>query len=145
MPMQLLFYRFIYLYFVIFLLYLYPFVALRELFRAKLDCLSSDFSSGEMIKDSSSFQSTQELKIEVQNRLENGQSKKNMEEEAVKTPSEHSSLFGLNDAADEFFDVSEPLDYDQSENGWNSDFAPEMYFQVLVTSYHFLILLGVRT
>ncbi|XP_022850998.1 protein ENHANCED DISEASE RESISTANCE 2-like isoform X1 [Olea europaea var. sylvestris] len=103
--------------------------SLRELFRAKLDCLSSDFSSGEMMKDSSSFQSTQELKIEVQNRLENGQSKKNMEEEAVKTPSEHSSLFGLNDAADEFFDVSEPLDYDQSENGWNSDFAPEMYFQ----------------
>lgn len=54
-----------------------------------------------------------------------------MEEQMVKTPSEHSSLVGLNDAADEFFDVSEPLDYDPSENGWSSDFGPESYSQVL--------------
>ncbi|KAL2471049.1 Pleckstrin-like proteiny (PH) and lipid-binding START domains-containing protein [Abeliophyllum distichum] len=103
--------------------------ALRELFRAKLDCLSSDFSSGELMRHSSLFQSKQELKVEVQTRLENGQSKENMEEEALKTPSEHSSLFGLNDAADEFFDVSDPLDYDQSENGWHSDFGPEIFSQ----------------
>ncbi|CAI9770817.1 unnamed protein product [Fraxinus pennsylvanica] len=104
-------------------------VALRELFRAKLDFLASDVSSGELMRDSSLLQSKQELKVEVQTRLENGQCKENMEEEAVKTPSEHSSLFGLNDTADEFFDVSEPLDYDQAANGWHSDFGPETYSQ----------------
>ena len=45
-----------------------------------------------------------------------------MEEESLKTPSEHSSLVGLNDPPDEYFDVSEPLDYDQSETGWQSDY-----------------------
>lgn len=50
-------------------------------------------------------------------------------EEVVKTPSDHASLVGLNDAADEFFDVSEPLEYDPSEDGWPSD--PETYAQVL--------------
>lgn len=28
-----------------------------------------------------------------------------------------------------FFDVPEPSDYDQLENGWSSDFDPEMYSQ----------------
>ncbi|KAL8506366.1 hypothetical protein ACS0TY_017299 [Phlomoides rotata] len=50
-------------------------------------------------------------------------------EEMVKSPSEHSSIVGLNDAADEFFDVPEPLDYDQSETSWPSDNGPEMYSQ----------------
>lgn len=73
-------------------------------------------------------QPVKELKVEVQARAENGQNK-DMEDDTVKTP--RSSLVGLNDAADEFFDVSEPLDYDQSENGWPSDFGQEMYSQVL--------------
>ncbi|KAL3530560.1 hypothetical protein ACH5RR_009882 [Cinchona calisaya] len=97
--------------------------ALRELFRAKLgDNLASDFLSGELIKESKLNQSGECLRIEVQNSLE---ARKSMEEEeVVKTPSEHASLLGLNDAADEFFDVSEPLDYDQSEDSW-----PETYSQ----------------
>ncbi|KAL6338598.1 hypothetical protein AAG906_021313 [Vitis piasezkii] len=37
--------------------------------------------------------------------------------EVDKTPSEHASLVGLNDAADEFFDVPEPSDSDLVENG----------------------------
>ncbi|KAI3461423.1 hypothetical protein Pfo_018086 [Paulownia fortunei] len=103
--------------------------ALRELFRAKLDCSSSDFSSGELMSNNSMQQTKKELKVEVQTRVENGKTREDMEEETVKTPSEHSSLVGLNDAADEFFDVSEPLDYDQSENGWPSDFGQEIYSQ----------------
>ncbi|KAK6138090.1 hypothetical protein DH2020_028180 [Rehmannia glutinosa] len=103
--------------------------ALRELFRAKLDCSSSDFSSGELMSNNSMQQTRKELKVEVQTRVEYGQNREVMEEEPVKTPSERSSLVGLNDASDEFFDVPEPLDYDQSENGWPSDFGPEIYSQ----------------
>lgn len=76
-------------------------------------------------------QKNMDLKVDVQNRVENGQNREDMEEESLKTPSEHSSLVGLNDATDEFFDVSEPLDYDQSETVWQSDYGPEMYSQVL--------------
>lgn len=74
----------------------------------------------------------EEVKVEVQNRLESRKNVADMEEEEmVNSPSEHASLMGLNDASDEFFDVSEPLDYDESENGWPSDFGPETYSQVL--------------
>lgn len=45
-----------------------------------------------------------------------------MEEESLKTPSEHSTLVGLNDPPDESFGLSEPLDYDRSETGWQSDY-----------------------
>ncbi|KAL0460709.1 UNVERIFIED_CONTAM: Protein-tyrosine sulfotransferase [Sesamum latifolium] len=103
--------------------------ALRELFKAKVDCSSSDFSSGEIMSNNSIQQSKKELKVEVQTRVENGQNWEDVEEETVKTPSERSSLVGLHDASDEFFDVSEPLDYDQSENGWPSDFGSEVYSQ----------------
>lgn len=103
--------------------------ALRELFRAKMDCTSSNFSSGELMSNSNVQQKKMDLKVDVQNRVENGQNREDMEEEVVKTPSEHSSLVGLNDATDEFFDVSEPLDYDQSETGWPSDYGLEMYSQ----------------
>ncbi|KAK4441186.1 protein ENHANCED DISEASE RESISTANCE 2 [Sesamum alatum] len=103
--------------------------ALRELFKAKVDCSSSDFSSGELTSNNSIQQSKKELKVEVQTRVENGQNCEDVEEETVKTPSERSSLVGLHDASDEFFDVPEPLDYDQSENGWPSDFGSEIYSQ----------------
>lgn len=100
--------------------------ALRELFSAKIgDYLPSDVS-GELVKSKRLCQVEEEIKLEVQTRLENGNNVADLEEEAVKTPS---SLLGLNDASDEFFDVSEPLDYDQSENGWSSDFGPETYSQ----------------
>ena len=49
--------------------------------------------------------------------------------EVDKTPSEHASLVGLNDVADELFDVPEPSDSDLVENGWLSDFGSEMYSQ----------------
>ncbi|XP_051120733.1 protein ENHANCED DISEASE RESISTANCE 2-like [Andrographis paniculata] len=98
--------------------------ALRELFRAKLDG-SSNFSSGELM----SSKCTQHTKVEVQTKVENGLNREVMEENTIISPSEHSSLVGLNDTSDEFFDVSEPLDYDQSENGWPSDFGPETYSQ----------------
>lgn len=104
------------------------FAALRELFSAKIgNYLPSDVS-GELIKSKRLCQVEEEIKLEVQTRLENGQSVADLEEEVVKTPS---SLMGLNDAADEFFDVSEPLDYDQTENDWSSDFGLETYSQVL--------------
>lgn len=80
------------------------------------------------MSNSSLQQKKMDLNIDVQNRVENGQNREDMEEEVVKTPS---SLVGLNDSPDEFFDVSEPLDYDQSETGWPSDYGPEMYSQVL--------------
>lgn len=106
---------------------------MRELFRAKLGNNSvSDFSSGELTKESRLHQIGEGLRIEVPTRLETRKSIDDAEgEEVVKTPSEHASLLGLNDAADEFFDVSEPLDYDQSENDWSSDFGSETYSQVV--------------
>ncbi|KAK4356374.1 hypothetical protein RND71_025345 [Anisodus tanguticus] len=100
--------------------------ALRELFSAKIgNYLPSDVS-GELVKSKRLRQVEEELKLEVQTRLENGKNVADLEEEVPKTPS---SLMGLNDAADEFFDVCEPLDYDQSENGWSADFGPETYSQ----------------
>ncbi|XP_057955414.1 protein ENHANCED DISEASE RESISTANCE 2 isoform X2 [Malania oleifera] len=105
--------------------------ALRELFRAKLgNCPSSDFSSGELTGDVRLPQGEEDSKFEDRTLAENGKTKDDIEEEvADKTPSEHASLVGLNDAADEFFDVSEPLDFVQSENSWPSDFDSEGYLQ----------------
>ncbi|KAG6436151.1 hypothetical protein SASPL_101035 [Salvia splendens] len=105
--------------------------ALRELFRTKVDCSSSYFSSGELIRNSTMQQKKMDLNVDVRTRMDNGTTREDVEEESLKTPSEHSSLVGLNDATDEFFDVSEPLDYDQSETGWQSDYGPERYSQVL--------------
>ncbi|CAN4100879.1 unnamed protein product [Withania somnifera] len=106
--------------------------ALREFFRAKLGDCSSLYILEEQVRDRRLHQ-LEEVKVEIQTRLENGKNMVNMEEEeeeeVAKAPSEHASLMGLNDASDEFFDVSEPLDNDQSENGWPSDFGPEMYSQ----------------
>lgn len=41
--------------------------------------------------------------------------------ELDQTQSEHASLVSLNDADDEFFDVLEPSDCDELENGWTPD------------------------
>lgn len=70
--------------------------------------------------------------VDMCTQIEAGKIKENMCEVMERAPSEHSSLVGLNDAADEFFDVPEPTDYDQSEDGWASDFGPEGYSQVCV-------------
>lgn len=107
----------------------FAFLALRELFRAKIGEYTSSDSSGELIRGRR-LHRIEENNVEAQTRVETGKHKEDMEEEVVKTPSEHASLTGLNDAADEFFDVPEPLDCEQSENGWASDFGPEMCSQV---------------
>jgi hypothetical protein len=113
------------------------FAALRELFKAKLgNCPSSDFSSGELVGNMRLHQIEGDQRIDVQTPTNDGMTKECMNEEVDKTPSEHASLVGLNDPADEFFDVPEPSDYDQLENGWSSDFDPEMYSQVpFITKY----------
>lgn len=124
--------------------------ALRELFKAKLgNCPSSDFSSGELVGNMRLHQIEGDQRIDVQTPTNDGMTKECMNEEVDKTPSEHASLVGLNDPADEFFDVPEPSDYDQLENGWSSDFDPEMYSQVpFITKYFPLltfILVGFAT
>ncbi|KAL5832882.1 hypothetical protein ACOSQ3_016556 [Xanthoceras sorbifolium] len=104
--------------------------ALRELFRAKQGNYSaSDFSSGELTRNIKLHQVEGSSVIDVPTSTENGKSKLNISEEVDKSPSEHASLVGLNDAADEFFDVPEPSDSDDLENGWTSDFGPEMCSQ----------------
>ncbi|KAK9185927.1 hypothetical protein WN943_026286 [Citrus x changshan-huyou] len=101
--------------------------ALRELFRAKQGNYSSpEFLSGELTRNMRMHQTDGNM---VQMPTEDGNSKKNTSEEVDQVSSEHASLVGLNDAADEFFDVPEPSDYDDSENGWTSDFGPEMNSQ----------------
>uniref|UniRef100_A0A2C9V1H6 START domain-containing protein n=1 Tax=Manihot esculenta TaxID=3983 RepID=A0A2C9V1H6_MANES len=60
---------------------------------------------------------------------DDGRSKEFLSEEVDKAPSEHASLVSLNDASDEFFDVPEPSDYGQAENGWSYDFGHEIYSQ----------------
>ena len=77
-------------------------------------------------------QSEEDSIVDMCTQIEAGKIKVNMSEGMERAPSEHSSLVGLNDAADEFFDVPEPTDYDQSEDGWTSDFGPEVYSQVCV-------------
>lgn len=115
------------------------FAALRELFRAKQGNYSSpEFLSGELTRNMRMHQTDGNM---VQMPTEDGNSKENTSEEVDQVSSEHASLVGLNDAADEFFDVPEPSEYDDSENGWTSDFGPEMNSQVPTLSYLFLFVL----
>ncbi|KAH7854579.1 hypothetical protein Vadar_015552 [Vaccinium darrowii] len=79
--------------------------ALRELFTAKAgNYYSCEFSYAEMTKD-----------------IGLTRSEKENDEPEVK------SLQGLNDAADEFFDVPEPSDDDQ-ESEWLPDLSPELHY-----------------
>jgi len=60
----------------------------------------------------------------------------NSVEEVDQTQSEHASLVTLNDADDEFYDVPEPSDYDESENGWMTECSHQksqvkMTFEIL--------------
>ncbi|KAB2071285.1 hypothetical protein ES319_A08G211100v1 [Gossypium barbadense] len=101
--------------------------ALRELFRAKqVKYPSDDLSSGELTRKVRLHQSVEDGSIDMCTQIEAGKSKETTSEVMERAPSEHSSLLGLNDAADEFFDVPEPTDYEQSEDGWTSDFGPEV-------------------
>lgn len=69
--------------------------------------------------------------VDVGTLVEGAKTRENVSEETDMIPSERSSLVGLNDAADEFFDVPEPSDNDQSDDSWTSDFGSETYSQVL--------------
>ena len=104
--------------------------ALREFFRAKQGYSSSEYSSGELTRNVGSCQNEVDSRLDIQTMTRDGSNKGNMAEEVDKTPSEHASLVSLNDAADEFFDVPEFSDYDQSEADWVPDFVPEMHSQV---------------
>ncbi|XP_062082103.1 protein ENHANCED DISEASE RESISTANCE 2-like isoform X5 [Humulus lupulus] len=103
--------------------------ALRELFKAKQGYSSSEFSSGELTMNNGSCQNEMDNRFDVQTMTREGSNKGNIAEEVDKAPSEHASLVSLNDAADEFFDVPEPSDYDQSETDWVPGFVPEMHSQ----------------
>ncbi|GMY10327.1 protein ENHANCED DISEASE RESISTANCE 2-like isoform X1 [Fagus crenata] len=104
--------------------------ALREMFRAKLgNYTPPDSSSGELTRNIRLNQIEGDSMVDFQIPTRDGKTKENTAEEMEKTPSEHASLVSLNDASDEFFDVPEPSDYDQSENSWTPDFGPDMYSQ----------------
>lgn len=104
--------------------------ALRELFRAKQGYPSSEYSSGELTRNIGANQNEVDGMFDVRTVTGDGSSMGNIAEEVDKTPSEHASLVSLNDAADEFFDVPEPPDYDQSEADWVPEFVPEQNLQV---------------
>ncbi|KAG8496237.1 hypothetical protein CXB51_009469 [Gossypium anomalum] len=104
--------------------------ALRELFKAKQgNYPTADLSSGELMRNVRLHQSEEDGIVDMCTEIEAGKTKENMNEAMERASSEHSSLVGLNDAADEFFDVPEPTDHDRAEDGWASDFGPEVYSQ----------------
>ncbi|XP_030961868.1 protein ENHANCED DISEASE RESISTANCE 2-like isoform X2 [Quercus lobata] len=103
--------------------------ALREMFKAKLGNYTLDLSSGELTRNIRLNQIEGDSMVEFHTPRGDGKTRENKAEEMEKTPSEHASLVSLNDVADEFFDVPEPLDYDQSENSWSPDFGPDTYSQ----------------
>ncbi|KAL2465109.1 Pleckstrin-like proteiny (PH) and lipid-binding START domains-containing protein [Abeliophyllum distichum] len=99
--------------------------ALRELFKAKAGYSSYEFLSGELTRDIWKLQGEKEvIKTEVD--LKRTDSK--TEDESEKPVSGSSSLGGLNDADDEFFDVPEPSDDDQSCNRWSVNASPELCY-----------------
>ncbi|TYI35002.1 hypothetical protein ES332_A03G046200v1 [Gossypium tomentosum] len=104
--------------------------ALRELFKAKQgNYPTADLSSGELMRNVRLHQSEEDGIVDMCTEIEAGKTKENMNEAMERASSEHSSLVGLNDAADEFFDVPEPTEHDRAEDGWASDFGPEVYSQ----------------
>ncbi|KAG8390615.1 hypothetical protein BUALT_Bualt01G0101900 [Buddleja alternifolia] len=96
--------------------------ALRELFRAKAGNTSHEYLSGELAIDTAVPQiEKEEIKKEVGfKRIQN-----ETEDEASKQFSATSSLLGLNDANDEFFDVPEPSD-DEPESCYMDSYQPKM-------------------
>lgn len=129
---------------VLLIVILLVYAALRELFRAKQGNYVSDYSSGELARNVRLLHKEEGTTVGVQTLTEDGQPKENISEEMDKSPSEHASLVGLNDAADEFFDVPEPSDCDDLENGWTSDFGLQVYSQVLALSNNLLCCLPIK-
>ncbi|XAR72119.1 hypothetical protein NMG60_11018640 [Bertholletia excelsa] len=97
--------------------------ALRELFKAKAGNGSFEFPSIELTRDIGLHQSGHDIETEV-----NNLPIEKVEEETEKAVSGCASILGLNDAADEFFDVPEPSDEELLENDWSSGLSPELHY-----------------
>ncbi|KAF7805602.1 protein ENHANCED DISEASE RESISTANCE 2-like [Senna tora] len=96
--------------------------ALRELYRARLgNCSSSDYSSGELTSSIRFHVNEGDSNFDIQTQTGHEKTHADIHGEVDQAQSEHASLVGLNDADDEFFDVPEPSDCDESENGWTPD------------------------
>ncbi|PON67970.1 Rho GTPase activating protein [Trema orientale] len=99
--------------------------ALRELFRVKCRD-SSELLTEELAREIGMPRSEKEdIKTEVQcpEQVKKMEEVDLMEDEMEKAVSGRTSLMDLNDAADEFFDVPEPTEYDQYENEWHSELS----------------------
>uniref|UniRef100_A0A7N0TLX3 Protein ENHANCED DISEASE RESISTANCE 2-like n=1 Tax=Kalanchoe fedtschenkoi TaxID=63787 RepID=A0A7N0TLX3_KALFE len=97
--------------------------ALREMFQAKSGNQSSEYGYRERTLDLGVPQSVQEdVKLEVSSQLV----EKNLLEEKIDAPPlKTANLMGLSDVTDEFFDVTEPTNYDNLENEWSGGSSPE--------------------
>lgn len=101
------------------------FAGLREFFRAKLNFTCSDYSSGELTREMGlPYSEKEHIKLEVQTTGENDKCADSAEA-PQQSPSRQANTSGsflqLNDAADEFFDVIDESDNDQTEVLWPSD------------------------
>ncbi|CAH9135947.1 unnamed protein product [Cuscuta epithymum] len=94
--------------------------ALREMFKAQPGSYSYDISSGELTIDI-------QLPLTDKEKRKKEVSPERIEKEIEKHPSGRSSLVGLNDVGDEFFDVPEPSDDEQSDHGWSSSSSPDYH------------------
>lgn len=98
------------------------------MFKSKSEKFLLEYSSGELRRDIVLHQSEKEdIKKEVHELEESIP-----EDEAERPHSQTASLMEMQDAADEFFDVPEPSDYDQLENEWSSELSPELQSPVLI-------------
>lgn len=96
--------------------------ALRELFRAKLgNCSTSDYSSGELTRNSGLPINEGGISSDTEIHADENNHDNNSVGEVDQTQSEHATFVTLNDADDEFYDVLEPADCDESENGWMTE------------------------
>ncbi|WJX74275.1 hypothetical protein P8452_57946 [Trifolium repens] len=96
--------------------------ALRELFRTKLgNCNLSDYSSGELTRNIRNSLKEEFANSDTQIQVVDENNHDNSTGEVDPTQSEHASLVGLNDADDEFYDVMELSNGDESENGWMTE------------------------
>ena len=114
------------------------FAALRELFKANAgNSFSGEFSSVEMTRDIGLLQSENgDIKMEDKNSEELIKIQDKTEDEPENALSVTSSLMGLHDAADEFFDVLEPSSDDEHlENDWPTDLSTELCYPVLTTHH----------
>ncbi|KAL5990627.1 hypothetical protein ACLOJK_011530 [Asimina triloba] len=103
--------------------------ALREFFKAKLgNCPCSDLLSHDMTKEIDSPRREEHIKVEVQPTAESKRSEFPAEDDLQKSPKIarlSASFLQLSDAADEFFDVPEPSDSEQSDDSVSTEMAQE--------------------